>query len=186
MIVRDCSERRGGQLLQRVERARALDRELAVAIAREIDGCLEPTGRRDVLVIFVLVGGVNAQEVAVGCDLVDKNIVDKSAVLVKQAGILGLTGLQFRDRVGGDVVGERAGLRAVDFDLAHVADVEQANARAHRAMLFENAGVLQRHVPAAKVDHLGAHLAVHGMRCGFRQQSSGRRCLHLGYTSKTW
>ena len=33
--------------------------------------------------------------------------------------------------------------------------IEQTNRRWHGGVLFDNAGVLHRHVPTAKIDHLG-------------------------------
>ena len=77
-----------------------------------------------------------------------------------------MPGLKLGDGVGGDVVGERCRIRAVDFDFAHVADVEQAGGRSHGAVFFEDAGVLQRHVPAAEIDHFGAHPAMGGVKRG--------------------
>ena len=47
-----------------------------------------------------------------------------------------------------------------DLDLAHVADVEQPGARPHRHVLVDDAGVLDRHVPAGELDHAGAGLAM--------------------------
>lgn len=41
-----------------------------------------------------------------------------------------------------------------------MADVEQAGRGAHRFMLFENAGVLHGHVPAAEIDKAGALLGM--------------------------
>ncbi len=59
--------------------------------------------------------------------------------------------------------GER--LRAVDGHLAHVADVEDADAVADRGVLLEDAPVLHRHVPARELDHAGA-----GFEVGFVQR----------------
>jgi len=66
-----------------------------------------------------------------------------------------------------------------DFQFAHVADVEQAGARAHSLMLGDDSGVLQRHVPAAEVDHLGSEPAMDGIQSGFAQ-FHGCRCVHRG------
>jgi len=44
-----------------------------------------------------------------------------------------------------------------------VADIEEANVFADGVMLFEDAGILDGHVPTAEVDHLGAHFAVCGV-----------------------
>jgi len=54
-------------------------------------------------------------------------------------------------------------LRAVYFDFAHVADVEQACAVADRAMFVEDASIFDGHVPSAEVDHLGAQGAMDGV-----------------------
>ena len=48
-----------------------------------------------------------------------------------------------------------AGFRAADFDLAHVADIEDAHGRAHGVVLVDDSGVLDGHVPSAEIDHLG-------------------------------
>ena len=45
------------------------------------------------------------------------------------------------------------GVAAGDFDLADVADVEQAGAAADRHVLVDHAGVFDGHVPAAELDH---------------------------------
>ena len=75
---------------------------------------------------------------------------------------------------------------AGDLDLAHVADVEQPGPRAHGQVLVGDAGVFDRHVPAAELDHAGAKRSVPGMewrlleRTGWRlghrvdQRSAGR------------
>ena len=48
----------------------------------------------------------------------------------------------------------------VDVELAHVRDVEEADPLADGPVLLEDAGVLDRHLPAAEVDQLRAELAV--------------------------
>jgi hypothetical protein len=56
-------------------------------------------------------------------------------------------------------------------NVAHVADVEDARAGAHRHVLVDDAaadgrGILHGHVPAVELDHLRAHLAMDGVeRC---------------------
>ena len=50
-------------------------------------------------------------------------------------------------------------LRAADPHLAHVREVEQPRALAHRAVLLEDAGVLDGHLPAGEVDQPAAQLA---------------------------
>ena len=62
--------------------------------------------------------------------------------------------------VAGDPLHRRERVLAGDLDLAHVADVEQTGARAHRQMLVGDPGVLDRHVPAGIRHHAGARSAM--------------------------
>ena len=66
------------------------------------------------------------------------------------------------------------GARAGDARLAEVRDVEDADRRAHRGVLADDAaaGVLDRHLPAAEVGHLGAEGHVPVVQ---RARSSGLR-----------
>ena len=43
-----------------------------------------------------------------------------------------------------------------NLDFAHVAHVEQPHSVAHRVVFVHNAGVLDRHIPPAEIDHLRA------------------------------
>jgi hypothetical protein len=52
----------------------------------------------------------------------------------------------------------------MDFDLAHMADIEQAGGGSNGRVLFEDSRVLEGHVPAAKVHHFGAHSDVRGVQ----------------------
>ena len=57
-------------------------------------------------------------------------------------------------------------------------DVEEPGARAHRHVLVGDAGVFDRHVPAAELDHAGAVRAVPRVeRCLF--QCAGRWLCHV-------
>jgi hypothetical protein len=51
---------------------------------------------------------------------------------------------------------EVEGLRASDFDFAHVTDVEQSGTSANRLVFSENARILKRHIPSAEVNHFRA------------------------------
>ena len=57
---------------------------------------------------------------------------------------------------------EFAGARAGQVDDAHVRHIEHARIAAHRMVLLDLRAVVQRHVPAAKIDDLGArrHMGV--------------------------
>ncbi len=56
-------------------------------------------------------------------------------------------------------------------DIAHVADVKNSDAGTHRQVLGDNAApdrrrIFHRHVPAVKLNHLRAHLAMDGVQRG--------------------
>ena len=78
------------------------------------------------------------------------------------------------DGVGGDEIGELRGFEAVDFDLAHVADIEEADGAAHGVVLIDDAGVLDGHVPPAEIHHSGSQGSMNGMeRSGFERGRGG-------------
>ena len=85
-----------------------------------------------------------------------QDVVNESAVLVKQTGILRLADLQLRCGIGGNAVDQPQRLRAADFDFAHVADVEKADGASHRQVLLHNPGILNGHLPAPEIHHAGA------------------------------
>jgi hypothetical protein len=173
-VIFDAGKVDRRQLLHRGAGLRALDGELRVAVAREIDYGIEAVVGADVLEILVLVGGVDAEEVVVVGNLVDQDVVDEAAVVVEQAGVVGLSGFQFGDRVGRHVIREPAGFGAADLDFAHMADVEDAGRGTHCVVLFDDAGVLDGHVPASEIDHLGAQRAMDGIqRCGAERRCCG-------------
>ena len=124
------------------------------------------------LEVLLLIRGVDADEDMVVGDLVDQDVVNESAVIVEQAGVLRLTLLEARDIVGGEEVGAADGFGSQDFDLAHVADIEQADGFPYGVVLVDEAGVLDGHVPSAEVDHFGAEGAMYGIeRRGFERRS---------------
>ena len=59
-----------------------------------------------------------------------------------------------------DALQERERALALDLDLAHVGDVEQAGGGAHRLVLGDEPGVLDGHLPAGEGHHLRAALPV--------------------------
>ena len=61
-----------------------------------------------------------------------------------------------RELAGERVVEERRSIRAVDDDLGHVRDVEDAGCRAHGVVLGEVGAVAHRHLPAGEVGEAGA------------------------------
>src|SRR5579863_7150831 len=71
--------------------------------------------------------------------------------------------------------GQRFG--ALQKDVAHMRDVEDAHPGANRVVLGNNAsdgGVFDRHVPAIEIDHLRAHLPMDRVKRGLANGRRGR------------
>ena len=90
----------------------------------------------------------------------DHEIIDDSALLVEEKGVLAGAGLELFDVVGQHFVepGDRA--RAAGDELAHVRDVEHADGVADGEMFFDDAAVLHWHEPAAKGNDAGTEADV--------------------------
>ena len=87
--------------------------------------------------------------------------------------------------VGRDVLDRLERVGAGDLDLPHVGDVEQPGPRAHGHVLVGDAGVLDRHVPAAELDHAGAVGAMPRVERGLLQRAGGWLC-HVRYAGVTY
>ena len=159
------------QLLQRIDAARALDRDLREVVTQIGNGAVEATSVvAHPVEIFFARAGIDHDQVIVIRHFVHDHVVHKSALRIKHRRILRLSNVQLRRVIDSDVLDGRERLRSVDADVAHVTHVEDANAVAHSEMLSDQAavlGIFDRHVPAIKVDHLGAHLAMNGIQCSF-------------------
>ncbi len=157
VVLQRC-EVHAGQRLQDLERARPLDGEERIARARVnghgVAGCLDVL--RDVRVIRGDVRGVDDQQEVLRRQPVNEQVVDKRAFRRQQARVLRLPDRKPRRVVARDALDRLEGVLPGDLDFAHVADVEDAGAFAHRHVLRDDARVLHGHVPAAKGDHLGA------------------------------
>jgi hypothetical protein len=94
---------------------------------------------------------------------VDEKIVHECSFGRHQAGILDLTIGEMSSVVAGDALHQIERLRAENLDLSHVADVENSSAGADGFVLGKNAGIFEGHIPAAKIDHLGAQAAMGGV-----------------------
>ena len=64
-------------------------------------------------------------------------------------------------------------LRAAQLDFAHVADVDKAGSRARGQMFADDSGIFDGHIPAAKVNHLGAHAAMYGVESRLAELRAG-------------
>src|SRR5437660_9805884 len=82
-------------------------------------------------------------------------------MFVQKSRILGLSFAELQDRIRGEEVRTLDCFRPPNFDLTHVADIEQADGVADSVVLLDDARVLYWHVPAAEIHHLGAHAAMY-------------------------
>ena len=77
--------------------------------------------------------------------------------------------------VRGEPLDELEGVRAAHVEAAHVREVEDADASPHGQVLGPDAGlVLDRHVPAAEVDHAGSGGEMPVVEGGPEERSSCR------------
>ena len=111
----------------------------------------------EVVPVLVAVGRVDDEEVLAVDEAVEVGVIDCAAGLGGHHRVLRLQQVEGFGVVGEHVLqeGRRAG--AAQYEAAHVRDVEEAGAAAGGEVLGDDAArVLDRHVPAAEVDHPGA------------------------------
>ena len=101
-----------------------------------------------------MVGGVGDRQVAVGVQAVGEQVVEHAAVLAAQHAVLRAAAVELdgdlRDVVGQQPLQQLERLRAGDFDLAHVRDVEHAARLAHGAVLGADARRTARASPSRR------------------------------------
>ena len=111
--------------------------------------------------VLVAGGGIDHQAEERLVHVIGDQVVDHPAALVEHARVQGLARLlELVHRIGQQVAQELAHPGAVQVDHGHVADVEHARGTAHQVVLVDLRAVVDRHVPAAEVDHLGAERTV--------------------------
>ena len=115
-------------------------------------------------------------------NLVHEQIVHEGALIGHQPGIMRLPGGEPRRIVASDVLHQIERAFSTDLDLTHVADVKQARGRSRGQMLGKNAGIFHRHIPPAKVDHLGAQAPMNGVQSGLSKLCRGWR-RHAGFSA---
>ena len=98
-------------------------------------------------------------------EAIDQQVVDDRSFRCSQRGVLRLAIDQFCRVVGSQPVNEGNRVRTAHVDLAHVRDVEQTGMSA-RAEMFSHCPrrVLDRHVPAAKLNHAPAQAAMRAVK----------------------
>ncbi len=159
-----------GELLQQIDGLRALDRDLGEVVGEIFDLAVELAGVvAHPVEIFFARAGIDHQQIFIFAEAVDDHVVHESSLRIEQRRILRLADGEPRGVIHGNVLhgGQRFGPGQAD--VAHVADVEDAHAGAHRIVLGDDAArgrVFDRHVPAIEFDHLGAHLAMDSVERG--------------------
>ena len=160
-IVFQRRDRRAGETLHNAERPGPLHGKLRISLACVLHLSVEAAVAVDVVEVLILVAGIHAKQIMAVGNLVHEQVIDKRPRGSHQAGILRLA----IDKPGGVVAGNELhqveGLRAADLDFAHVADVKKAGRGARGDVFAHDSGIFDGHIPAAKIDHLGAHAAMH-------------------------
>ena len=136
-----------------LDRARALNRDQAVLVggiaylgAARL-AFLEPVVDR------LAVGRVDDEQVLPVREAVDDEVVDDPALLVGQQRVLRLSVRDLVEIVREHLLEKGVSRRPVDVDLAHVRDVERAAVGADRAMLLDDARVLDGHLVPGERHH---------------------------------
>jgi hypothetical protein len=121
--------------------------------------------------IFFAGAGVDDEQVLIFGQAVNDNIVYESSLRIEQGRILRLSDGQLRSVVHREMLHGGKRFAAGQSDISHVADVKNTDAGADGHVLVDDAasdrsGVFDRHVPAVKLNHLRAHLAMDGVQGG--------------------
>ena len=123
------------------------------------------------------VRGVDDQQEPEFVELVDDEVVDDPAGIVRQQGVLRLADADLAEVVGERRLQQLGGARPLDLELAHVRDIEHAGVVANGAMLRDYALVLHRHLPAGEGDHARAEHRVRIVqRRSLKDLRHRRRC----------
>ena len=162
-----------GQLLEEVDGFRALDRDLREIVGEILDRTVELARIvANPAEVFFARARVDHQKVFVFAQAVNDDIVDERSFGIEKCGVLSLSDRQLRGVVHRNVLDGGKSLWPGEADVAHVADVENADACTHRHVLIDDAAadrcrVLDWHVPAVELHHLCIHLAMDSVERGF-------------------
>ena len=106
--------------------------------------------------IVIDIGGIGHNQEFFVAQAVGDKVVNHAALVVGENRVLGATGLEYGHVGDQSIVEECSSIGPGDAELAHVREVENTGASAHSLMLGNIVGVLERHIPAAKVGERGA------------------------------
>ena len=166
------AEVRVRELLEQVDAFRTLNRNLREIVGEVFDAAIELAGIiTHPAEIFFARAGIDHEQIIVLAKAVNDHVVDESSLGIEQRRILCLPDRQACSIVHRDVLDgvERPG--AAEPNVAHMADVKDADAGADCHVLGDNATtdgrrIFDRHIPAVEFDHFGAQSAMHSVqRC---------------------
>ena len=123
--------------------------------------------------VLVDVRRVHRQHEAIARQARDRQVVDDAALRRAENRVLNLADVERAHVVRGQRLERRERALTVDLELAHVAHVEEAHRRAHRAMLLQDSAILHGHVPPAEFHHSRARFDM-----GVVERSSLERGVH--------
>ena len=162
--------------LQHLGSPRALQRQQRL-LPHVIDGYV---GQAPLQIVDVAVlGRAVDDDVEIVAAAGGHQVVDDPAVLVEQQRISGFMSLSSLKSPGSTVSRRCVHGTAVDPELAHVADVEQAGILTRPKVLGHDAFVLDRHLVAGERDHPAALGAVPLVKRQFLERCSARCLRHL-------
>src|SRR5439155_3705010 len=110
--------------------------------------------------VLVDVRRVHDDHVPLRREAIDDDVVDDRAAFVREQAVARLAGLESGDVAGHEPIEGRARAGALEIELAHVREIEEAGRVPHGAMLRDDARVLDRHLPPRERHQLRAELAV--------------------------
>jgi hypothetical protein len=124
---------------------------------------------------FVLdVRGVHDHQEMLRAGAVHDDVVDDRALLAAEQSVPSLPHFEAGDVARDQTIDRCARLRPIEVELAHVRQIEHARVLAHRAMLPDDPGVLDRHLVARERHHARAEGAVLLVERRPPQRSVGR------------
>ena len=103
---------------------------------------------------------VDDQEPNLVGQLVDDQVVDNAALGVEEKRVLSLALIKAVNVAGESLAQQPLGTGASNLELPHVRDVKEPGSRSYRAVLFVDTHVVDRHLPACKINHARAELDV--------------------------
>jgi hypothetical protein len=174
-IVLEGAQVYASQRLNRLDGGGSLDGQQRVTRAciygNDVAGILDLIG--DPTVVARDSSRVHDEQEVLWSKPIQQHIVNKRAGVRQNRRILYATHTDLRDVVGGDPLQCGQRVLARDLDFSHVADVEQPRPCANGHVLFRDATILERHLPAAVRHHSRSGSAMTGVERGLLE---GRCC----------